>query len=151
VLHRHAERLAEYLVKKARYGYFRVRVYRRYPAKALGDSYTPPAMGAQIALAGLAGALGMLAALGAATAARAARPGRPPARWPRRAAQGLGATLAVFALTTLPLARRAGPRQPALAALVPALVFLRAWAQGLGILAGLATALLRPSPHQSEV
>lgn len=120
VWHRHAEHLQAYLIKKALYGYFRVRVYRRYPQKALGDSYTPPAMGLQIALAGCSGALALLALLRGPLAARA-----------------LGVTLAVFGCTTLPLARRAWRRQARLAVIVPGLVYARAWAQGLGILAGL--------------
>jgi GT2 family glycosyltransferase len=120
VWHRHAASLKRYLVKKAGYGYFRVRVYRRYPSKALGDSYTPPAMGLQIGLAGLAGVLSVLMAL---------RVG-----W---AGKGLAATLALFGATTLPLTRRALRSAPEIAPLVPALVFARSWAQGLGILAGL--------------
>jgi GT2 family glycosyltransferase len=121
VLHRHAERLGDYLIKKARYGYFRVRVYRRYPQKALGDSYTPPAMGLQIGLAGLSGVAGVLAAV----------------RLPL-AGQILAGILALFGLSTLPLVRRAWHGEAGLAALVPALVFARAWAQGLGLAAGLA-------------
>ncbi len=120
VLHTHASDLRDYLKKKARYGYFRVRVYRRYPRKTLGDSYTPPTMGLQIGLAGLAGLVSVMAAW------------RIPG-----AGLVLRLTLAAFGLTTLPLARRAGPREPGLALLVPPLVFARAVAQGLGILAGL--------------
>ena len=60
VEHRHAERLDQYLLKKARFGFFCLQVYRRFPAKALGDSYTPPLMAIQIALAGLSGVLGLL-------------------------------------------------------------------------------------------
>jgi cellulose synthase/poly-beta-1,6-N-acetylglucosamine synthase-like glycosyltransferase len=120
VWHSHADSLKRYLVKKAGYGYFRVRVYRRYPSKAMGDSYTPPAMGLQIALAGLAGVLATLAVL--------------RVRWAGRA---LGATLGLFGATTLPLTRRAVAAAPEIAPLVPALVFARSWAQGLGILAGL--------------
>ena len=126
VLHQHAERLTEYLVKKARYGYFRVSVYRRYPDKALGDSYTPPIMAAQIGLPGLSGACSLLALARVPGAGRA-----------------LGGVMAVFALTTAPLVRRAGISRPALAAAVPFLVFCRAWAQGLGILAGLVSLLGR--------
>jgi GT2 family glycosyltransferase len=119
VWHSHADSLRDYLRKKAGYGYFRVRVYRRYPQKALGDSYTPPTMAVQIALAALTGLLGMAAALRVPSAARA-----------------LVATMGVFALTTTPLARRAWRSDPGVAALVPVLVYARSWAQGLGILAG---------------
>ena len=48
VLHAHADSLRAYLKKKARYGFFRAVVYRRYPTKLKGDSYTPPWMGVQI-------------------------------------------------------------------------------------------------------
>jgi hypothetical protein len=120
VWHTHAERLSDYLVKKARYGFFRVRVYRRYPQKALGDSYTPPLMAGQIALAGLTGLL--------AAGATVRVPG---------AVRVLGATAGAFGLSTLPLLRRASRTQPGLVPLVPLLVYARAWAQGLGIAAGL--------------
>src|SRR5919199_5905576 len=53
VRHLHAESLPAYLYKKARYGFFRVTVYRRHPTKVTGDAYTPPWMGIQIVLAGL--------------------------------------------------------------------------------------------------
>ena len=128
VLHRHEGRLAAYLYKKARYGFYRVRVYRRHPDKALGDAYTPPVMGLQIGLAGLAWALALLA-----LARR---------RAPRRVLGGLAGVLAAFAVSTLPLVRRARADQPDLALLVPPLVLARATAQGVGILAGLLALLL---------
>lgn len=121
VLHEHAQTLGAYLVKKIRYGFFRIRVYRRYPDKAMGDSYTPPAMGLQIALAGLSGIFVFLAACGV-SGARAALLG----------------TLALFGVTTAPLVKRARATMPDIAPLVPPLVYLRAWAQGLGIAAALA-------------
>jgi GT2 family glycosyltransferase len=121
VWHWHAERLRDFLIKKARYGYFRVEVYRRHPDKMLGDTYTPPVMRLQIGLAGACQLLGLLAV------------GRVP--W---AGWGLAGALATFGLTSLPLVRRAGSEQPDLMASVPALVFARASAQGLGVFAGLA-------------
>ena len=129
VFHRHADRLGDYLVKKVRQAATRAQVYGRYPEKSMGDSYTPPLMGLQIALAGLSGAACALAV------ARV-----PGARW---ALQGL---LATFSLTTAPLVSRAGFGQRDLAAAVPALVFLRAWAQGLGIIAGFLALLRRKQP-----
>lgn len=125
VLHRHAESLRSYLAKKVRYGFFRVRVYRRFPRKALGDSYTPPVMALQIALAGcslvlLAGTL----------------------RWHRAGGFSLLATLGIFGFTTRSLVRRAWPEQADLALLTPALVFARATAQGTGIFAGLLSLAL---------
>ncbi len=135
VLHWHAESLAALLTKKARYGYFRVRVYRRFPQKALGDSYTPPLMAIQIGLAGLSGLL-TLAFL---------------ARIPRAGAL-LRTTVVAFAATTLGEARSA-LSQPELAVVLPPLVFLRAFAQGLGIFAGLIAQLVerrRAAPRSAD-
>ena len=124
VLHRHSESPVDYLRKKARYGYFRVRVYQRHPDKALGDSYTPRTMAVQIGLAGLIG----LGALGSLAGWRAGR-------W------AAGAAALAFGATTLPLVRRATERDAGLAAAVPALVFARAFVQGMGIAAGVAVTL----------
>jgi GT2 family glycosyltransferase len=118
VMHRHARRLDQYLLKKARFGFFRLRVYRRFPAKALGDSYTPPLMGVQIALAGLATLLGLL------------RVARAPGAGP-----GLGIVLGTFACTAAPLSRRALAQDGLLlAVLAPWLTFARSYAQGVGVL-----------------
>jgi GT2 family glycosyltransferase len=121
VLHCHTEDLPGYFAKKVRAAYTRTQVYGRYPSKALGDSYTPPAMGLQIGLAGAVTALLVAETLGL----RAAR---------RPAATALG----VFSASTLPLVRRALECDPGLAPLMPALVFLRAFAQGVGVTAALA-------------
>jgi hypothetical protein len=93
-------------------------VYRRFPAKALGDSYTPPLMGVQIALAGLASILGLL------TVARTPSAGR-----------GLAIVLSAFASTAAPLSYRAFAQDGLLlAVLAPWLSFARSYAQGVGVL-----------------
>jgi hypothetical protein len=128
VEHRHAHRLDQYLLKKARFGFFRLKVYRRFPAKAFGDSYTPPSMGVQIALAGLAGVLGCL------MVARLAGAGR-----------GLAIVMSMFACTTAPFTWRAGAQDGLLlAVLAPWLSFARSFAQGCGVL--LALLADRPGP-----
>jgi cellulose synthase/poly-beta-1,6-N-acetylglucosamine synthase-like glycosyltransferase len=118
VLHRHTEALAPYFVKKLRGALTRTLVYRRHPGKARGDAYTPPLMGAQIALSGLTAATGAARLFGA-----------PSAMW-------IG-TLAAFLATTLPVVRQALKLDPAIAPLVPVLLYLRAFAQGLGMAAAL--------------
>ena len=124
VFHRHAESLIDYLRKKARYGYFRVRVYRRFPKKALGDSYTPRTMPVQIALSGLSSLL-MLRDL-----ARM--------RFPDR----LGLIVwGVLIATTAPLMLRALNRDRVLVPLIAPFVFLRSIAQGFGIFVGLVSHL----------
>jgi GT2 family glycosyltransferase len=119
VRHQHAERLSRYLERKLRFGFFRARLYGRYPARLREDGYTPRLMPLQIGLAQLT----LLLALVGTRLPRARR-------W---AALGAGAQL----LTSVPLIRRALPADVRLAALVPALLFARSLAQGLGLAAGL--------------
>jgi cellulose synthase/poly-beta-1,6-N-acetylglucosamine synthase-like glycosyltransferase len=124
VQHVHATSLLAYLHKKARYGFFRVTIYRRYPAKITGDSYTPPWMSLQIIAAGgvTLGLLGRLLGL--------FNPGR-----------SLTFASVVFAATCFPLQRRAWVTDRAIFAWIVPLTFLRALAQGLGLSLGLARAL----------
>jgi cellulose synthase/poly-beta-1,6-N-acetylglucosamine synthase-like glycosyltransferase len=121
VWHRHAETLANYLLKKARYGFYRVAVYRRHPRKALGDSYTPPLMAVQIALVACSWLLGAMLAARPHAAVRVA----------------LAGALSVFGVSTVPLATRAVPGDVRLAVCVPLLVYARSAAQGVGILLGI--------------
>jgi GT2 family glycosyltransferase len=118
VRHVHADSLAAYLYKKARYGYFRVTVYRRHPTKLKGDSYTPPWMGIQIVLAALVP--GLLAAQLAGA--------------PRRL---LGVALLAFGASSVALLRRAAVTDQGLLPWVVPLSYLRAFAQGLGLAFGL--------------
>lgn len=126
VRHHHAESILVYLMKKGRYGFYRVRVYRRFPGKALGDSYTPPLMAAQIALSGLVAASGALAGLRIA---------------PARFVFALSAL--AFLATTVPLSKRAMRSDRSVVAIAPGMIFLRSFAQGTGILAGICAQLFR--------
>ena len=128
VCHVHANSLVSYLHKKARYGYYRVTVYRRHPTKLKGDSYTPPWMGVQIVLAGLL----PLALLGRTV------------RLPR----SIGAISGVaFGVTCAPLVRRAWVTDRALVPWVVPLSYLRAFAQGCGLALGLAQTLTKSVLH----
>ncbi len=51
VYHKHPASLKEYLSKKFSRGYWRMYVYKRFPEKAVKDSYTPQILKLQIALA----------------------------------------------------------------------------------------------------
>ncbi|CAA9279945.1 MAG: Glycosyltransferase [uncultured Chloroflexi bacterium] len=126
VLHRHTEDLPGYFGKKVRAAYTRTLVYRRYPRKALGDSYTPPLMGLQIALTG-ATTVALPLAL---------------ARFPL-ARTALCTALTGFVLSVLPMVRRSITSDPTLAPLVPALAFLRAFAQGIGAAGAFAQGMLQ--------
>ena len=131
VLHRHTEALGPYFLKKLKGAYTRTLVYSRYPSKAAGDAYTPPLMGAQIALAGL---------IAASLAGRAA--GVP-------AATSIVSVIA-FVATTLPVATQAMRLDPAIAPMVPALLFVRAFAQGLGVAAGLIQLAFGRRPREDR-
>lgn len=117
VLHHHTADVTGYFKKKVRAAFTRTQVYERYPQKAMGDSYTPPAMGLQIGLTGLLLGVWVL---------RVAGLGRW-VRWPQRLGQF------IFLLSTLPLVKRAWDCDTSLVPYVPALVFFRALAQGVGV------------------
>ncbi|MGI8422838.1 MAG: glycosyltransferase [Chloroflexota bacterium] len=120
VTHHHTEEMWEYFLKKVRAAYTRAQVYERHPDKALGDSYTPPMMGVQIALAGVVATL---------VVCRLAGVRRAPWGW----------ALTGFALTSLPVQRQALRRDPEIAVVVPLLTFVRAFAQGLGVAGSLTS------------
>lgn len=102
-------------------GFWRTVVYKRYPAKALKDSYTPQLLKLQIVLAPLC-LLGIL--------------------WTLSQRTFTGLILCVpFLLTTLPMLRFAYQQQPAVARWVPWGLWLRSFVFALGV----AWALL---PHQ---
>lgn len=122
--HRHPEQFRRYLWRKARFGFFRARLYRQYPERLQRDGYTPRLMPVQIVLATL------LVATGAGTLVH------------RRMAPGFLAALCAFAGSSLPLVIRASSSSRALAASVPALVLVRSLAQSIGLLAGSAAVLV---------
>jgi glycosyltransferase involved in cell wall biosynthesis len=119
VWHRHPPTLAGYLGRKARYGFWRTRVYLRHPAKMGGDTYTPRALWWQLPLAcgwPLAAAVGWMWS---------------PANWISLA------LLVLFWLTCLPFVRHALKQaEPDLALLAPALLWLRSLALVGGLLTG---------------
>ncbi len=121
--HRHPASLKQYFRKKISRGYWRVIVYRRFPGKAVKDSYTPQSLKLQILLA-WAG-IGFLV-LGIV--------------WPGAAILGL-LCLAGVLLSALPFAARLLARDPALALASPFLILGRALALGAGILMALPRAL----------
>jgi GT2 family glycosyltransferase len=127
VVHRHTEALGPYFAKKLRGALTRTLVYGKHPDKAAGDAYTPPLMGAQIALSGLLAAAGAARFVGL--------PGAP-----------FWGALAAFLVTTAPVVRQALRLDPAITLLVPGLVYVRAFAQGLGMAAGLAQLAIGRSP-----
>jgi glycosyltransferase involved in cell wall biosynthesis len=125
VEHRHSQTLAQYLRRKWRHGFWRVKVYHRYPRKMTGDSYTPRSLQVQMACATLTTVFA-------------------PFPVTRRLA---AVTLGCFLLATLPFVRRAKHFGRDVAAFVPVVLFMRA----LALCAGLATgALEEVAPMRSS-
>jgi cellulose synthase/poly-beta-1,6-N-acetylglucosamine synthase-like glycosyltransferase len=119
VWHRHPTSLWAYLARKARYGFWRALLYRRYPEKAGRDAHTDPALKVQFVLVALAGLLGVGGS----------------AWWPLAAAGAVA--LAAFLTTTFPFVRWAWRRDRAVALIWPPVTFLRVAAQGMGLAAGM--------------
>ena len=122
VYHQHAQSWPGYFRTKMGRGFWRIMVYRRYPGKALKDSYTPQVLKLQILLAPLA-LVGLVWAL-----------------WRRQ--PGQLALAAPFLLTTLPFTRFAAQRDPLVAAVAPWGLWLRSLAFAAGVVRGLLA-----SPH----
>ncbi|MER2598784.1 MAG: glycosyltransferase [Caldilineales bacterium] len=127
VYHPHAATWRGYARTKMGRGYWRMVVYRRYPAKALKDSYTPQVLKLQIVLAplvlmGLAGALLRRQVL-------------------------LLLLAAPFLLTTLSFTRFAARRDAAVGVLAPWGLWLRSIAFAVGVLRGLLSRAPRATPR----
>jgi glycosyltransferase involved in cell wall biosynthesis len=120
VAHLHDRTLGEYARRKFWIGYWKAQVTRRYPDKLIRDSHTPQVLKAQI---GLAAAGGVSLALSILT-------GR--VRFVRWAAR----LWAIFGLTTFPFVHKAWRQDRTAALLAPGLLFVRAWALGMGFLLG---------------
>ncbi len=123
VSHPHDTSWLGYARTKMGRGYWRMVVYRRYPSKALKDSYTPQVLKLQIVLAPLA-LLGLLGSLLS----------RRPSPL---------ALAAPFLLTTLPFTRFAAQHDPLVAAASPWGLWLRSLAFAAGVLRGLLASARR--------
>lgn len=134
VLHRHPDTLARYFRLKLSRGYHRMRVYERYPAKAVRDSYTPLSLKLQV----LALPVALAAGSGAGLASLLERP-----EGARLAALACASSLALFGTTTLPFVTRAHRSGPRLGFLAFPFLAVRALAIG----AGVAARTVRLSPR----
>ena len=119
VFHVHDRTVDEYARRKFWIGYWKVRVMRDFPSKLIRDSHTPQVLKVQMGLA----ALGALMIVGGLWSI-----------W--LAAVGLVAWAGLMA-TGLPFLLKLWRRDPSVTLIAPLLLFVRAWALGLGFLAGL--------------
>ena len=131
--HHHSATLRAYLRKKANIGFWKMRIIRRFPDRAVRDSHTPQVIKVQMALAGL-----LLMALAAGVVGLAIG-------WTAVAVWLLAGAVALalaFLAITLPFVRKAWGKDRAVALAAPGLLFGRAVALGWGTLRG----ILAPSP-----
>ncbi len=119
VFHIHDRTLLEYARRKFWIGYWKVRVMREHPGKLVRDSHTPQVLKLQMVLAAL-GALLIVGGLWKGILAVA----------------GLAAWAALL-ISGLPFMFKLLRRDPPVTLVAPLMIFVRAWALGLGFLAGL--------------
>jgi GT2 family glycosyltransferase len=119
VYHTHPDTLTRYLKKKYKFAFWRVLAVCKNPSKAVKDSHTPQLMKLQLLFAP--------ALLCAAAFDLAVRPAVPAS----------ALVLGMFLISTLPFALRAIMKDPIVGLLSPTLLAARAFAQMLGVTAGL--------------
>lgn len=132
VSHTHPASLPSYLMKKHKFAFWRVLAVRNNPGKCVKDSHTPQLMKLQL--------LFMPALLFALVVDLMRRPMIP----------ALALVLGLFLLTTLPFSFRAFRKDPVVGLLSPALLAVRACAQFLGVIGGLAHTRRRSSRAATE-
>jgi len=119
VYHRHPDTLRRYWRRKYGVGYWKVRVLARHPSKALSDTHTPQSLKVQMGWAMGAPVLALLAGRG------------------RRGQWVWALFTAGYGLLIAPFVRKAWRKDRAVGLIAPLLLFVRAWALGLGLLVGL--------------
>lgn len=119
VYHQHPATLKQYLRKKQSRAYWRVMVYKRFPGKALHDSYTPQTLKLQIGSVVLG------------VAALALMPFIPTASYVAALAGGL------FTITALPFIWQLSRKDPGLRVAAPFLLVCRAAVMATGLMRAL--------------
>lgn len=125
VYHRHVNSIGGYLRRKYYVGYWRVMMYRKHPQKVIRDSHTPQVLKIQVALSLLSG-----------TSLFGAFLWKALLKW----AMGF---LILFFFSTLPFCIKALKKDFAVGLASPGILFLRAMALGLGVVAGLIAQFAR--------
>ena len=118
VYHIHARTVGEYARRKFWIGYWKVRAMRAHPSRLVSDSHTPQVLKAQMGLAAL-GAVLLVGGL-----------------WRPAWAVGGLAAWAGIPVTGTPFLLKVVRRDAPVAWIVPAMLFVRAWALGTGFLVG---------------
>lgn len=131
VYHHHVDSLWGYLKRKFYVGYWRVLMYQKHPGKIWKDSHTPQFLKIQVALALLFFAL------------------CPLVFFRRDFLLAPAITTLLFVATTFPFMVKSWPKDRAVTLLSPLLLFLRACALALGLMAGLFGRLLEKRARES--
>jgi glycosyltransferase involved in cell wall biosynthesis len=119
VSHRHADTVGGYFRRKYFVGFWRVRMYRLHPGKAISDSHTPQVLKLQV---------GLMAVLLGSLVLAVFRPGLLVVS---------GVSVALFLMSGIPFIVKALRRDPAVAFAAPGLLLLRALALGVGFAVGI--------------
>lgn len=127
VYHQHDRTLREYARRKYWIGFWKAVVMRRYPAKLVRDSHTPQTLKAQMGLAALGGVL----LLGGGMSGR------------RLAITGGWLAWGLLVLSGLRFYTKIVRRDTLVLVVAPALLLVRAWALGWGLLLGSLRLILR--------
>lgn len=118
VYHRHPGTVRKYLATKLSRGYWRIKVYQKFPQKMMSDSYTPQSLKLEIVFAGLT-----LAFLGLAV-------------WNLVLLKVAAITAVAFLFCTLPFVWFALRRDVSVGLWAPALLFGRSLVFAIGVVAG---------------
>jgi cellulose synthase/poly-beta-1,6-N-acetylglucosamine synthase-like glycosyltransferase len=124
VYHQHPETLMAYFRRKFNIGYWKVRVLRRHPGKAVSDSHTPQSLKVQMGFAFIMVPLLALLCL-------------RPFFWYLSLLAGV-----LFLLSVVPFSVKALRKDLAVGLVAPFLLFVRAMALGLGMVKGALDTLL---------
>jgi cellulose synthase/poly-beta-1,6-N-acetylglucosamine synthase-like glycosyltransferase len=124
VYHVHDRTILAYARRKLGIGYWKAQVVRAHPAKAVADSHTPQTLKLQMGLAGLGGIL-VVAGV-----------------FDRDFVVAGLAAWGLLLFSGIPFLVKAWRRDRAVVLVAPVMLFLRAWALGLGFLAGMVRCLV---------
>jgi hypothetical protein len=118
VYHQHPDSVTAYFKRKFNIGYWKVRVLRTYPGKAVSDSHTPQTLKAQMALVVTTAALALLG------------------MWRASCWLAAGLSFLLWLASVVPFSLEALRKDPPVALVSPFLLLVRALALGLGMVAG---------------
>jgi cellulose synthase/poly-beta-1,6-N-acetylglucosamine synthase-like glycosyltransferase len=124
VYHVHDRTVQEYVRRKFRIGYWKVQVVQAHPAKAVADSHTPQTLKLQMGLAALGGIL-VVAGV-----------------FDRDFVVAGLAAWGLLLFSGIPFLAKVWRRDRGVMLVAPLMLFLRAWALGLGFLAGMVRCLV---------